>query len=70
MKSIGQIIKNFLSSWIECEYCNHMVREDRIVSPEWYEVLSAGYIAPICDECNDEHKVWLNKGDINARIYD
>ena len=43
MKEIRELIKEWIESWTECEYCNHMIRNK--------DVFSDNHDNPICSDC-------------------
>ena len=45
MTDIGKSIKDYLNTWIECYYCNHMCKVNMIVSDNEDN--------PMCQECNN-----------------
>lgn len=48
MTEIRNIIKDYLNSWIECDYCNHMYKVERIKSDCQDN--------PICDDCIEDYR--------------
>ena len=47
MTKIGDIIKDYLNSWVECEYCNEMCKLEYITSD-----CSDN---PVCYECIEDN---------------
>lgn len=47
MTKIGEIIKDYLNSWVECAYCNEMCKMEHI--------LSDNHDNPVCSECVEEN---------------
>jgi len=48
MTTIGNVIKDYLNSWIECDYCNDMCKVELIKSDCRDN--------PICNDCIDDYK--------------
>ena len=46
MTVIGEIMKDYLNSWVECSYCNNMCKLEKISSDN--------HDNPVCDDCVEE----------------
>ena len=54
MPKIGEVIKDYLNSWVECSYCSDMCKLERISSD-----CSDN---PVCDDCVEEQYMshWIS----------
>ena len=51
MKGIGKLVKQWLNSWKECKFCNHMILK---VKGSYHELCGEDYV--LCNDCYKAEK--------------